>query len=213
MKLMYLAKRKPTFPSQEASRARWRQHGALAMSLPSWTRERRYVHADALPASGAIPAHEYDGVGVMWFAPGEAAFSPNPTPEAIETTKMLQADELQTFDGIVRPRMVLTSEAVVKAGGLTDVTGYLFFRDADAAERAAGTFAKLTSPKAPERVVMNRVERMASPTPLIDYKGIVEVAARNRADLDAMLGAAGVKADLVVAAHEVLLWDHGPVAR
>ena len=41
MKLMYLAKRKPDFPSQEAFRPRWRQHGALAMSLPSWTRDRR----------------------------------------------------------------------------------------------------------------------------------------------------------------------------
>lgn len=212
MKLMYLAKRKPDFPSQEAFRRRWRQHGALAMSLPSWPRNRRYVQADALPPSAGVAAHDYDGVGVMWYAPDEVVFPATPSPEAIETTAILQKDELQTFDGIVRPRVVLVEETIVKAGGLSEVTAYLFFNDAEPAERAAAAFAKLAAPQAAVRVAMNRVTRMASRTPLINYKGVVEIAARDRVELDAMLAAAGAKADLVVVAKECLLWERGPVS-
>ena len=61
MKIMYLARRNPVFPSQEAFQPRWRQHGKLAMSLPTWQQVRRYVHSDALPGQ----AHDYDGVGTM----------------------------------------------------------------------------------------------------------------------------------------------------
>jgi hypothetical protein len=212
MKLMYLAKRKPEFPSQEAFRPRWRQHGALAMSLPSWTRGRRYVHADALPPSQNVPAHIYDGVGVLWYAQGETVFSPTPSPEAIQTAAILQKDELEAFDGNVRPMAMLVDETIVRAGGLTDVTAYLFFDDADVAARAADRFAKLEA-KAPERVVLNRdLGRKMSSKPRINYRGIVEVAARSREDLEAMLSASGVKADLVVLTHECLLWDNGPVA-
>ena len=211
MKLVYLAKRKGEFPSQEAFRPRWRQHGALAMSLPTWDRERRYVHADALPPSTAAGAHDYDGVGVVWFDKPMSFTAP--TPEKIATNAILLADELKTFAGPVLPMAVMVEETMVKAGGrLTDVTAYLFFNDVNAAVRAATTFANLKTPNAAERVAMNRVtDQAASSTPLLSYKGIVEVAAGSRKDLEAILTAAAVTAELVVVARECLLWDHGHV--
>jgi hypothetical protein len=211
VKLMYLAKRKKEFSSQEAFRARWRQHGALAMSLPTWDLDRRYVHADALPPSAAVGAHGYDGVGVVWFDKPMSFTAP--TPEKIKTNALLLDDELKTFDGPVLPLAVMVEETMVKAGGrLTDVTAYLFFNDADAANRAAAVFANLKVPNAAERVAMNRVtDQAASATPLLGYKGIVEVAAASRKALDEILTAAAAKADLVVVARECLLWDHGAV--
>jgi hypothetical protein len=213
MKLMYLAKRKKEFPSQEAFRPRWRQHGALAMSRPTWQHDRRYVHADALPPSSAVPAHDYDGVGIMWF--DKPMSFEAPTPEKIETNRLLLADELKTFDGPVLPVSVMVEEQVVKAGSrLTDVTAYLFFNSVNAASLAAITFASLKAPNVPERVLVNRVtDQKASATPLLTYKSIVEVAANSPKEIDAILTAAAVKADLVVAARECVLWDHGPVSQ
>jgi hypothetical protein len=181
---MYLAKRKKEFSSQEAFRARWRQHGALAMSLPTWDVRRRYVHADALPPSAAVAAHSYDGVGVVWFDKPMSFTAP--TPEKVKTNALLLEDELKTFDGPVLPVAVMVEENMVKAGArLTDVTAYLFFDDVDAARRAATVFANLKPPNAVERVAMNRVtDEAASATPLLSYKGIVEVAAGSRKEMD-----------------------------
>jgi hypothetical protein len=212
LKLMYLAKRNPSFPSQESFRPRWRQHGALAMSLPTWTTGRRYVHADALPPSAETPPHDYDGVGIMWPDPNEGIFREPPTPESIETGAILLEDEMKAFAGPVMPLAVLTEEEVLKSGGLTDITAYLWFYRPDEAELAGAKFAKVTVPHVPERVAINRVmDKPLSQRPLNNYKGVVEVAARDRKELDAILAAAAVKADLIVITRECLLWHNGPV--
>jgi len=76
----------------------------------------------------------------------------------------------------------------------------------DRAEQIAASLPPLLV--AAERVAMNRVtDQAASATPLLSYKGIVEVAAGSRREIDAILTAAAVKADLVVVARECLLWD------
>ena len=211
LKLMYLAKRNPSYTSQEAFRPRWRQHGALAMSLPTWTTGRRYVHADALAPSAAAPAHEYDGVGVMWPDPKEGIFREAPTPDTIETGRILLEDEMKAFAGPVMPLAVLTEEEILKTGGMMDATAYLWFYDRDKAERAAAKFTKLITPHAPKRVSISRViDKPLSEKPLNTYKAIVEIAARDRKELDAMLMAVTANADLVVVARECLLWDNGP---
>jgi hypothetical protein len=211
MKLMYLAKRKNTYATSEAFRPRWRQHGALAMSLPSWASAERYIHADVQPSSPAGHAHEFDGVGVAWIG---QLISGNDAPQ--DSTKdgaILLEDELKAFDGPVLPRAFIVEETVLKASRTADLSAYLFFNKAEDAERAATTFANLA--KAPERVVMNRTSDHApSPNPIYGYKGIVEIATSNRKELDAVLVAgqkAGLKPDLEVVTRECLLWDNGPV--
>jgi hypothetical protein len=206
LKLMYLAKRNPSFPTQPAFAPRWRQHGALAMSLPTWTKGRRYVHADALPPSSAAPAHTWDGVGVMWPNPSESLFKAGPPSEdAKKTAEILLADELIAFAGPVMPLAVLTEEEVVKPGRLTEVTAYLWYKNVADAEQAAAKLAKVTSP-APARIALSRVlDQPVSKTPLNHYKGIAEVGANERKDLDAILKAAGVAGDVTIVAHDVLL--------
>jgi hypothetical protein len=213
MKLMYLAKRKNTFSSSEAFRPRWRQHGALAMSLPSWTSSERYLHADVQPSSPAGRAHEFDGVGVVWI--GQLFAADNGSQDGTDDASVILKDELQTFDGPVLPRAFIVDEKVLKASNTADLTAYLFFNKLDDAERAATMFANL--PKTPERIVMNRVsDHSPSPNPIYSYKGIVEVSTSSRKDLDAALLAgqkAGVKPELEVLTRECLLWDHGPVTQ
>jgi hypothetical protein len=211
MKVMYLAKRNSTFASPEAFRPRWRQHGALAMSLPSWEGTKRYVHADVQSSSPAGRAHAFDGVGVVWLSGLNAGA--DQAQDSTEDGAILLKDELVAFDGPVLPRAFIVEEKTLKAGNAADFVAYLFFDTAADAERAAATFAGMAN--APERVVFDKVADYApSPNPIYSYKGIVEVGARQRKDLDAALVAAqkaGVKPALEVVTRECLLWDNGPV--
>jgi hypothetical protein len=101
----------------------------------------------------------------------------------------------------------------VKDNKQADLTAYLFFNNVDDADRAATQFAGMSNA---QRVVLNRVGPPASPKPIYSYKGIVEVSASDRKNLDAALVAgqkAGVKPDLEVVTRECLLWDNGPVVQ
>jgi hypothetical protein len=148
----------------------------------------------------------------MWPDPNEGIFREPPTPETIETGRILLEDEMKAFAGPVMPLAVLTEEETLKPGGMTDVTAYLWFHNRDHAERAAAHFAKLTTPHAPMRVAISRVtDTPLSEKPLNTYKAVVDVAARDRKELDAVLTAAPVKADLVVVTRDCLLWHNGPV--
>jgi hypothetical protein len=208
---MYLAKRKNSFASSAAFRPRWRQHGALAMSLPSWSLSERYVHADVQPSSPVGRAHEFDGVGIAWLR--ELLAGEGTAQESTEDGAILLKDELEAFDGPVLPRAFIVSERVLRANHSADITAFLFFDKAEDAERAAALFTKLSPPLG--RVVMNAVADYApSPTPIYGYRGIVELSSSDRNDLDNVLVAgqrAGIKPDLEVITRECLLWDHGPV--
>jgi hypothetical protein len=213
MKLMYLAKRKNTYASSDEFRPRWRQHGALAMSLPSWSLSKRYVHADVQPPSPAGRAHEFDGVGIAWLS--QLMAGKNASQDSTRDGAILLKDELEAFDGPVLPRAFIVDEKVVKANDTAELTAYLFFNKAEEADHAAMVFAGLA--QAPERVVTNKVsEHAPSPNPIYRYKGIVEVSCTQRHDLDATLVAgqkAGVRPELEVVTRECLLWDNGPVQR
>ena len=80
LKFMYLAKRKPTL-SPEAFTARWRQHGALAMSLSFWRNMLLYVQADPIrPAPIPSASGDYDAVAIT-KAQDDSLFT-NPSAES-----------------------------------------------------------------------------------------------------------------------------------
>lgn len=133
-KLVYLAKRNPAL-SREAFIARWRQHGALGMSLPRWRNIVRYVHCDVLPGSGAAPglAQQYDGVGIVWHrsvAARAAHLADTRSREAMER------DELETFAEPVGSSCVLTRESVVQLPAGAERTAVKLIRFMRTAVRA-----------------------------------------------------------------------------
>jgi hypothetical protein len=212
MKLMYLAKRNSSFASSDAFRSRWRQHGHLAMSLPTWPREGRYVHADVQPPSPVGAAHEFDGVGITWRA--SFPVGPGRPQESTPTGRLLLEDELVAFDGPVLPRAFFVDEEVLISNCPADFTAYLFFEGAADAEAAGRTLVSVSGPTGRSRIVLNRVSSEAVvPDPVYTFQGIVEVSAPERAALDALLvagAAAGVRPDLEVMTRQCLLWDDGP---
>jgi hypothetical protein len=104
-KLMYLARRNPAL-SPEQFTARWRQHGALGMSMPRWKNIWRYVHCDVLPESGS----DYDGVGIVWHKSPESRRAHR---EDTSSQGTMEADEVQTFDRLVVNFCALMEERVV----------------------------------------------------------------------------------------------------
>jgi hypothetical protein len=70
-KLIYLARRNPGL-TRAGFTARWRQHGALGMSMPRWINIRRYVHCDVQQPGVPGIDETYDGVGLIWHRSPEA---------------------------------------------------------------------------------------------------------------------------------------------
>lgn len=94
-KLIYLTRRNPAFTRQDWT-ARWRQHGALGMSLARWRNVARYVHCDLIeprPEQRAYLA-DHDGIGLIWhrsLAHREAHFADTTAQET------MVRDEAETF--------------------------------------------------------------------------------------------------------------------
>lgn len=195
-KLIYLAERKPGF-SDEGFVARWRQHGALAMSLPMGTNFKRYIQASVVrpaPAAGASDA--YDAVGVLWMY--EDGHLSAPTAQHIEDTAILAADELETFAYPIAPVCMAVDETVLKEGE-APVTAYAFFKDPARARRFAERAAVQDGP---QRVALNVKSPAIGRDLRLAYEAIVEVSARDAAALGAVeLGAA----DLAVVARDAVL--------
>lgn len=104
-KLMYLARRNPALSAQQFT-PRWRQHGALGMSMPRWKNIWRYVHCDVLPESG----NDYDGVGIVWHKSPETRRAHR---EDTSSQATMEADERQTFDQLVVNFCALMAEHTV----------------------------------------------------------------------------------------------------
>ncbi|MBL8266976.1 EthD domain-containing protein [Steroidobacter sp.] len=104
-KLMYLARRNPSLTAQQFT-PRWRQHGALGMSMPRWKNIWRYVHCDVLSESG----NDYDGVGIVWHKSPETRRAHR---EDTSSQATMEADELQTFDQLVVKFCALMAERTV----------------------------------------------------------------------------------------------------
>lgn len=206
LKFMYFAKRKPGFTS-ETFIPRWRQHGALAMSLPMWRNMALYIHADTIrpvPISGA--SSDYDGFSYA-VARDERMFK-SPAPEDTANIQRLLNDELETFEAPIPPVLMFVDDQVLKKGAPGGVTACLAFNDLKKAEGVAKSYA--SKPKA-TRVVLNRVRPdMKMADMKVSYAATVEISAANVDDIKAILeadGAAWRTADLAVIARETILDD------
>lgn len=109
-KLVYLAQRHPALDPAGFVR-RWRQHGALGMSMARWKNVWRYAHCDVLRGSGILGVSEdYDGVGIVWHRSPEARRAHR---EDCSAQDAMERDELETFAGLVGGFCALYDETVL----------------------------------------------------------------------------------------------------
>ena len=111
-KLIYLARRNPAL-TRSGFTARWRQHGALGMSMPRWKNIRRYVHCDVQQYGISGIDEGYDGVGLIWHRSPEAR-SRHRSDNSSQA--QMEADEAQTFAEPVYNFCLLAQEFVLKDG-------------------------------------------------------------------------------------------------
>lgn len=206
LKFMYFAKRKPGF-TPETFIPRWRQHGALAMSLPMWRNMTLYIHADTIrpvPIAGA--SSEYDGFS--YGVARDEQLSKNPSPDDAANVQRLLNDELETFEAPIPPILMFVDEEILKKGAPGGVTACLTFNDLRKAEVVAKAYA--SQPKA-TRVVLNRVRAdMKMADMKVSYTATVEISAADVDGLKTVLEADGAPwrtADLTVIARETILYN------
>lgn len=107
-KLLYLARRNPAL-TREQFTPRWRQHGALGMSMPRWKNIWRYAHCDVVADLSGDP-QGYDGVGIVWHKSPETRRAHR---EDSSSQGAMEADEVETFDQLVGNFCVLLQEREV----------------------------------------------------------------------------------------------------
>lgn len=133
-KLIYLARRNPSLDAAGFVR-RWRQHGALGMSLPRWKNIWRYVHCDTVRGSGIPGVSEtYDGVGIVWHRSADARRAHRRDWSSQGT---MERDELETFAEMVGHFCALYDETVLRppqAGARVKLVRFL--RAGDGADQA-----------------------------------------------------------------------------
>ena len=111
-KLIYFAERHPDLGPAEFV-ARWRQHGALGMSLPRWRNILRYAQCDPAPlALHGLERLACDGVAMVWYR-SEATRLAHIADRSGSVTK---ADEAETFARPVARFALLTDEVIFKRG-------------------------------------------------------------------------------------------------
>ena len=137
-KLIYLTKRHPAL-SRSGFTARWRQHGALGMSLPRWRNIARYVHCDVVSPDEPTPALDgsYDGIGLIWHR-SQAARAAHLADTG--SRHAMEQDERETFAEPIVNVCLLARESVLLAPDATDVplTKLTCFFKAHDAAAAAG---------------------------------------------------------------------------
>jgi hypothetical protein len=135
-KLIYLAKRNLALSRPQFLR-RWRQHGALGMSLPRWKNISRYVHCDVLhpTTDAAVFNDNYDGVGLIWHRSAQARAA-----HLADTTSRstMERDEFETFSEPIVNSCLLAREEMVQrrdpaASSLTKLFYFSTFGTNDAA--------------------------------------------------------------------------------
>lgn len=125
-KLIYLTRRNPVY-DRAGWTARWRQHGALGMSLSRWRNVARYVHCDLIeprPEQRCYLA-DHDGIGLIWhhsIAHRDAHFA-DTTAQAI-----MVRDEEETFARPIALDCLAATEQIVlsppKDGTLIKLTAF-----------------------------------------------------------------------------------------
>lgn len=116
-KLIYLTRRHPAFSRGDWT-ARWRQHGALGMSLPRWENVARYVHCDLVdPTPGQRDyLSDHDGVGMIWHR--SIAHRDRHFADTTAQQTMVD-DEAQTFARPIARDCVSVREELVRGGAET----------------------------------------------------------------------------------------------
>lgn len=105
-KLIYLARRPPGL-DRAGFISRWRQHGALGMSMPRWRNIARYLHCDVDPATAS-----HDGVGMIWHRSVEARRA----HIADRSSRgAMESDEQATFAEPIVQCCLLTREEILLA--------------------------------------------------------------------------------------------------
>ena len=118
-KLAYLARRNPGLSREQFIR-RWRQHGALAMSLPRWDSIGRYAQCDCLPVPPGLSraSQQYDGIGMVWFTDSD--------PGSRADRERMRADERETFSTYVdEVALILTERAGWGGYGLVKANHFI----------------------------------------------------------------------------------------
>jgi uncharacterized protein (TIGR02118 family) len=128
-KRLYLARRKPAL-TRDQFRARWRQHGNLAMSFmarQNWENVTAYIHFDPLrEASGIAGASDdYDAIGWIRFKDIEAR---KRHVQFAEARAVLEADEDEFFAARVNTTGMVTFETTLRDGPPTGVTKFCFLK-------------------------------------------------------------------------------------
>lgn len=116
-KLIYLARRNPALTRADFT-ARWRQHGALGMSMPRWVNIRRYAHCDVQQFGVDGVSEDYDGVGLIWHRSAEARARHR--GDNSSQGQMVE-DEALTFAEPVYNSCLLAEESVLRSRGVGPV--------------------------------------------------------------------------------------------
>lgn len=112
-KRIYFALRHPQWFG-DAFKARWRQHGQLAMrfmSEQSWAHVDRYVHGDRIALDGfPSTGRAYDGMGIVFF---NSLWSRQQHLANAQAREVLLADEDETFVDRVSQHGMVCQENIV----------------------------------------------------------------------------------------------------
>ena len=112
-KRIYFALRHPQWFG-DAFKARWRQHGQLAMrfmSEQSWAHVDRYVHGDRIALDGfPSTGRAYDGMGIVFF---NSPWSRQQHLANEQAREVLLADEDETFVDRVSQHGMVCQENIV----------------------------------------------------------------------------------------------------
>jgi len=204
LKLIYLAQRKPGFSFDEFV-CRWRQHGALGMSLPLWRFALGYVQAEPIkPSPFGAASDEYDAV--CCYMVQDEMFS-SMTEEDLPGAAAMAADELETFSGPIPDVALWVSEETIRPGALGGFTAYLFYHDID---KAMATAQQMHGTDSLNRVILNRRDDNACgpDANTLPYSAVVELSASTLPNLGADIGER--LADVAVVTREAVLWDRLP---
>lgn len=115
VKIIYLVQRKPG-TERDAFVRRWRQHGALGMSMARWRNVKRYAHCDIrgeVTGDGQVVESAFDGIGMSQFL--SMAHRADHAADTVAQGAMV-ADEREAFAELVAKSRLLVLErlAIVK---------------------------------------------------------------------------------------------------
>lgn len=109
IKVIYLVQRKPG-TERDAFVRRWRQHGALGMSMARWRNVKRYAHCDIrgeVTSDGQFVDSAFDGIGMSLFR--SMAHRADHAADTVAQEAMV-ADEREAFAELVAKSRLLVLE-------------------------------------------------------------------------------------------------------